>query len=137
MNVRSSNSSIRSRMVRQVVSPSFSPSRQSHSQTGSRCALGIRCSVIGMATSIIIFSDQFNSGRIMRDILVATVQMEHAAGDKPANFAKIERFIAQAAEQRVEMICFPECCITGYWFLRRQSKEQLEQLAERVPEGPS
>src|SRR5262245_29746415 len=73
----------------------------------------------------------------MRNIVVATVQMEHTAGDKQANFAKIERFAETAASQNVEMLIFPECCITGYWFLRRQTKQQLEQLAERVPDGPS
>jgi predicted amidohydrolase len=63
--------------------------------------------------------------------------MEHAAGDKPANFAKIEQFARDAAAQRVEILIFPEGCITGYWFLRKQTKQQLEQLAERIPEGPS
>ena len=33
----------------------------------------------------------------MRDIRVASVQYEHADGDKDANFAKIESFVEQAA----------------------------------------
>src|SRR5690242_20101415 len=50
MNVSSPFSSIRSRMVRVVMMPSLSPSRQSHSQTGSRCALPIRWNVYCVMT---------------------------------------------------------------------------------------
>jgi predicted amidohydrolase len=73
----------------------------------------------------------------MRNIRVASVQFEHAAGDKAANLAKIERFVAQAAEQQVDILTFPECCITGYWFLRNLSRADLLALAEPVPDGPS
>src|SRR5262245_7165279 len=73
----------------------------------------------------------------MRNIRVAAVQMEHAAGDKPANFAKIEAFARDAAAQRVELLVFPECCMTGYWFLRNLSEEQLRALAEPIPDGES
>ena len=73
----------------------------------------------------------------MRNIRVATVQMEHAAGDKAANFLKIEAFVERAAAAQVEILVLPECCITGYWFLRNLSQEGLELLAERVPEGES
>src|SRR2546421_8853544 len=78
---------------------------------------------------------QYNT--MMRNIRVATVQMEHVAGDKQANFAKIERIACDAAQAQVEMLVLPECCITGYWFLRNQTQEQLHRLAERVPEGDS
>ena len=71
----------------------------------------------------------------MRNIRVATVQMQHAAGDKTANFAKMEAFAQRAAQAEAEILVLPECCITGYWFLRNLSREQLEGLAERVPEG--
>jgi len=73
----------------------------------------------------------------MQDIRVAAVQFEHAAGDKEANFHKIRRFVRQAAEQDVQIIAFPECCITGYWFLRKLPREELLALAEPVPDGPS
>ena len=68
----------------------------------------------------------------MRRIRVASVQFEHLAGDKEANFVKIENFTASASEQGAEIVAFPECCITGYWFLRGLSREQLEALAESV-----
>lgn len=73
----------------------------------------------------------------MRDIRVASVQFEHAAGDKEANFAKIEHFAQDAASQGVRIIVFPEMCITGYWFLRTLSRDELLTLAEPVPDGPS
>lgn len=73
----------------------------------------------------------------MRNIKVSAVQFEHAAGDKQANFAKIRRFVERAAGEGVEIIAFPECCITGYWFLRKLSRQALHGLAEPVPEGPS
>jgi len=71
------------------------------------------------------------------DIRVASVQFEHAAGDKQANLAKIRAFVEQAASREVQLIAFPECCITSYWFLRDLSREELGVLAEPVPEGPS
>ncbi|MFH0964749.1 MAG: nitrilase family protein [Planctomycetota bacterium] len=73
----------------------------------------------------------------MRDVRVAAVQFEHTPGKKDANLEKIQRFTAEAARQGVEILCFPECCITGYWFLRKLSREEIASLAERVPEGPS
>ncbi len=73
----------------------------------------------------------------MRRIRVASVQIESAAGDKQANLAKIEGFVQHAAAQGVELIALPECCITGYWFLRNLSREELQAVAEPVFAGPS
>src|SRR5205085_5673235 len=39
--------------------------------------------------------------------------------------------------QAVELIAFPECCITGYWFLRNLALDQLRALAESAFTGPS
>ncbi len=73
----------------------------------------------------------------MKDIRVASVQFEHQPGDKKANMEKIRSFTEEAQQQDVQMIVFPECCITGYWFLRKLSKEELAELAEPVFIGPS
>jgi N-carbamoylputrescine amidase len=73
----------------------------------------------------------------MRDVRVAAVQMESAAGDKESNFAKVERFAEQAAARGALVAVFPECCLTGYWFLRNLTVPQLQALAEPVPDGPS
>src|SRR5687767_13130039 len=72
-----------------------------------------------------------------RQIRVASVQIESRPADKEANFRKIETFTAQAAVQGVRLIVFPECCITGYWFIRNLSVSQLAALAEPIPNGPS
>jgi len=73
----------------------------------------------------------------MRNVRVASVQMEHAPGDKAANLAKVSRFTQAAADLGCEAVIFPECCLTGYWFLRHLSREELAALAEPVPSGPS
>ncbi|HZL35494.1 MAG TPA: nitrilase family protein [Tepidisphaeraceae bacterium] len=73
----------------------------------------------------------------MKTLRAASVQFEHAAGDKPANFAKIEAFTREAAGNGVQLLAFPECCITGYWFLRNLTRGQLSELAEPVPAGPA
>jgi len=73
----------------------------------------------------------------MRNIRVAAVQFQHAPGDKAANLAVIERFVADAARQKVEIIAFPECCISGYWHLRKLLREELTALAEPLANGPA
>lgn len=75
--------------------------------------------------------------RDQRILRVAAVQMESKAGDKSANFAKIESFVEQAAHQGIKLIVFPECCITGYWFIRNLSAEELDHLAEPIWTGES
>jgi len=73
----------------------------------------------------------------MRNVRVASVQLEPKAAEKGANLVKIKSFVKQAAAKKVEMIVFPECCITGYWFLRKLSRDELIALAEPVFDGPS
>jgi predicted amidohydrolase len=73
----------------------------------------------------------------MRNIRVAAVQMQHVPGDKDANLVAISRFAQQAREQGAEIIAFPECCISGYWHLRKLSRDELLALAEPLPDGPA
>ena len=61
--------------------------------------------------------------------------MESAAGDKEANFAQGRAARGEAAARGVAIVVFPECCLTGYWFLRRLAVPELAALAEPVPEG--
>src|SRR5687767_9611799 len=72
-----------------------------------------------------------------RTLRAASVQFESKPGDKEANFQKMESFVEQAVAQRAQLVVFPECCITGYWFMRNLSVEQLAELAEPIPNGPS
>lgn len=72
----------------------------------------------------------------MKNLKAAAVQFEAVAGDKKANLAKVEQFVERAKAQNVELLVFPECCLTGYWFLRNLSAAQLLQLAEPAFSGP-
>jgi predicted amidohydrolase len=72
-----------------------------------------------------------------RTLRVASVQFESLPGDKDANFQKIEAFVERAVREKVRLLVFPECCITGYWFIRNLSVERLAQLAEPIFDGPS
>jgi len=73
----------------------------------------------------------------MRDIRAAAVQFQHAPGDKAANMEILRAFVHDAAAQRVNLIAFPEMCLTGYWHVRNLSREAIEALAEPVPSGAS
>jgi len=72
----------------------------------------------------------------MQDVRVAAVQFQHTPGDKAANWAKIEAFSAQAAAQDVQILVFPEMCLTGYWHVRKLSRAEILALSEPVPAGP-
>ena len=71
----------------------------------------------------------------MRDIRVATVQFEHHDGDKAYNLGRVEHFVAEAAKAGAEIIAFPEMCLTGYWHVRKLTRDGVEALAEPVPDG--
>ncbi len=67
----------------------------------------------------------------------ATVQFQHHPGDKSYNLKRIQDFCQQAARNNVNILSFPEMCITGYWHVRHLSRTEIENLAESVPNGPS
>lgn len=73
----------------------------------------------------------------MDNIKISTAQFEHKSGDKIANLAVIERLAKNAAKEGSNVIAFHECSITGYTFARKLSKEQMLDLAELIPNGPS
>jgi predicted amidohydrolase len=73
----------------------------------------------------------------MKDIKAAAVQFNHAPGNKDKNWEKIRDFAAKAHAQNVELLVFPEMCITGYWHVRKLSKDEIMALAEPVPTGSS
>lgn len=68
---------------------------------------------------------------------VASVQFEMAENDKEANLKVMERFIAEAGKQKVDVISFPELCLAGYHFHTRLSKKELLGLAEPLSDSPS
>jgi len=73
----------------------------------------------------------------MKKMKVATVQFNHRPGDKEYNLKKIREFVEYAANSDVDLVVFPEMCITGYWHVRNLSKPELELLAEPIPSGAS
>jgi len=72
----------------------------------------------------------------MRRLRLATAQFEPRDGDKPYNLGCIDALAAEAADLGAELTAFHECSISGYTFLERLSREQIEALAESIP-GPS
>lgn len=45
---------------------------------------------------------------------IGHAQIEVKYNDLAANLAKIEHYLEQAVRDRVQIVCFPECCLTGY-----------------------
>lgn len=73
----------------------------------------------------------------METLRAAAVQFESAQADKAANLHVIEKLTAAAQGRGVQLLVFPECCITGYWFVRNLTDAQLAALSEPIPDGPS
>ncbi|OYX13589.1 MAG: nitrilase [Algoriphagus sp. 32-45-6] len=73
----------------------------------------------------------------MEKIKIATAQFENRSRDKAYNLSVIDRLSAQAAEAGAQVITFHECSITGYTFARKLSREQLLDISELIPDGPS
>ena len=73
----------------------------------------------------------------MNKIKISTAQFENRSGDKAYNLSVIERLAAKAAREGSQVIAFHECSITGYTFARHLSKDQMLELAEFIPNGPS
>ena len=73
----------------------------------------------------------------MENLKIATAQFENKSGDKLYNLSVIEKLTEKAARDGAQAIAFHECSITGYSFARHLSKEQMLDLAEIIPDGPS
>lgn len=50
----------------------------------------------------------------MEQMSVATVQMNSIVGDIEHNLNSMKKWVETASEQNIDLICFPEMCITGY-----------------------
>src|ERR1051325_8041458 len=57
----------------------------------------------------------------MRDIRVASVQFQHAPGDKTYNLGRVRHYVNDAARAGAKIVVFPEMCLTGYWHVRKPS----------------
>lgn len=72
----------------------------------------------------------------MQNLRAATVQFQHAPGGAGANIAKVAAFVEEAARKAVDVVSFPEMCLTGYWHVRNLDRQAVDELAEPVPDGP-
>jgi predicted amidohydrolase len=73
----------------------------------------------------------------MEPVRIATAQFENRSGDKKFNLDRIAELAGEAARQGARAVAFHECSITGYTFARNLSREQMLDLAEPLPGGPS
>jgi predicted amidohydrolase len=73
----------------------------------------------------------------MENLKIATAQFENKSGDKAYNLGVIDQLAAKAALQGADVIAFHECSVTGYTFARNLSKQQMLDVAEFIPGGPS
>ena len=73
----------------------------------------------------------------MNALRAASVQFQHFPDDKEVNLATVRSFVAQASAEQVDLLVFPEMCITGYWHVRSLSRDAIDALAEPVPNGPT
>ena len=65
---------------------------------------------------------------------VGTAQFEHRSGDIEYNLGKVRALTIEAGSKGCEVIAFPECCLTGYWYLRKLNRARLVDLAETLIE---
>jgi predicted amidohydrolase len=73
----------------------------------------------------------------MTNLRASTAQFENKSGDKEYNLSVIDGLSEEAAAKGSQVVAFHECSITGYTFARHLSNDQLLEIAEPVPSGPS
>jgi predicted amidohydrolase len=73
----------------------------------------------------------------MDAIKISTAQFENKSGDKAYNLSVIDALAGKAAQAGSQVVAFHECSVTGYTFARHLSREQMLDLAELIPDGPS
>jgi predicted amidohydrolase len=73
----------------------------------------------------------------MDKLKISTAQFENRSGDKEFNLSRIETLAREAALAGSHAIAFHECSVTGYSFARHLSRQEMTDLAEIVPDGPS
>src|SRR6185295_9685441 len=82
-------------------------------------------------------SGSFRRMHLMNDLRVAAAQFEARDRDKAFNLSRIRELSKRAVDRGAQVASFHECSITGYTFLQTLSPQQLSEIAEAVPDGPS
>ncbi len=73
----------------------------------------------------------------MSDLRIATVQFENKDNDKAYNLGRIAALTRRAVDQGAQIVCFHEVCIPGYSWMQPLTHQQMLDVAEFVPDGPS
>lgn len=68
---------------------------------------------------------------------IAVAQFQPKDGDKEYNLSVIDALTGKAKAQGADVISFHELSVTAYTFLKDLNSEDLTELAEPVPDGPS
>lgn len=97
--------------------------------------IGILLVIMMITTDFLPVNAAVSSNQTYKDeITVATVNFPSCWGDKSANIQTMERYIAEAAKNDVDMVLFPEQALTGY---DSGGDEKMHKLnAETIP-GPT
>lgn len=66
-----------------------------------------------------------------RDVRIALVVLGSTVGDTAGNLSRMEEWVASAARQDAELVCFPELSATGY-----HVRDEIREVAEEIP-GPA
>lgn len=74
---------------------------------------------------------------MMRTLKVAVAQFQPGDGDKNYNLSVIDKLAAKAKGMGAEVVSFHELSITAYTFFKDLNKKEVEQLAEKIPDGTS
>ena len=73
----------------------------------------------------------------MEPLKIASVQFEARDNDKAYNLSVIRDMCRRAAAQGADVVAFHECSVCGYTFAKDLTREQLADIAEAIPDGPS
>jgi predicted amidohydrolase len=73
----------------------------------------------------------------MKNINIAVAQFQPKDGDKSYNLSVIEKLTKEAKSKGADAISFHELSVTAYTFLRNLNQDQVFDLAENIPNGPS
>lgn len=73
----------------------------------------------------------------MRELQVATAQFEARDADFSHNLERVRQLSRRAARAGASLVCFHECCLSGYSFVQPFRRDQLLELAQPVPDGPA
>jgi len=74
---------------------------------------------------------------MMEPLKIAAVQFEHKSLDKEFNLSIMEKMCADASAEGSDVIAFHECCITGYTIANSLTDNEMQEISESVPDGPS